>query len=65
MHIAAGLGKPVVSMFGDSPPAQWHPWGVSHTVLQVLVRRVDAIPVEAALEAIIRLRRMSNQDVSQ
>ncbi len=34
MHLAAALGKPVVALFGDSPAARWHPWGVPHRVLQ-------------------------------
>lgn len=56
MHIAAGLGKPVVCMFGDSPPAQWHPWGVPHIVLQAPDRLVSAISVAAASAAIADLR---------
>lgn len=34
MHLAAGLGKPLVCLFGDSPVARWRPWGVRHELLQ-------------------------------
>lgn len=34
MHLAAGLGKPIVCFFGRSDPRAWHPWGVPHVVLQ-------------------------------
>ncbi len=41
MHVAAGLGKPVVALFGQSSPERWHPWGVPHVVL----RRPDGADV--------------------
>lgn len=34
MHIAAGLGKPIVAMFGQSSVEHWRPWGVPQVVLQ-------------------------------
>jgi ADP-heptose:LPS heptosyltransferase len=34
MHLAAGLGKPIVCLFGDSPADRWHPWGVTYELLQ-------------------------------
>jgi ADP-heptose:LPS heptosyltransferase len=34
MHMASGLGVPVVALFGDSPVARWHPWGGDSRVLQ-------------------------------
>lgn len=34
MHVAAGLGKPIVALFGQSPPERWHPWAVPHVVLR-------------------------------
>ena len=27
MHIAAALGVPCIGIYGDTPPAQWSPWG--------------------------------------
>jgi ADP-heptose:LPS heptosyltransferase len=55
MHIAAGLGRPVVAFFGDSPVDRWHPWGVPYIILQASSSRVEAIPVEETLEAVSRL----------
>jgi ADP-heptose:LPS heptosyltransferase len=34
MHLAAGLGKPIVALFGQSQPERWHPWGVPQVVLR-------------------------------
>lgn len=55
MHVAAGLGKPVLCFFGDSHIEQWHPWGVPHEVLHHDSNRVDAISVDAAIEGWQRL----------
>lgn len=51
MHLAAGLGKPVVCFFGNSDAKRWHPWGVSHRVLQPASHDVGDIPVGDALAA--------------
>ena len=51
MHIAAGLGKPVACMFGDSPPERWRPWGVRHTLLHPESRNVRDIRVEDVAQA--------------
>lgn len=51
MHLAAGLGKPTVCLFGDSPADRWHPWGVRHEVLQFNpVAGIAASEVAAAFE---------------
>ena len=55
MHLAAGLGKPIVCFFGDSPVDRWRPWGVRHTVLQAASNKVKDVPVEAALAALAGL----------
>jgi len=34
MHLAAGLGKPIIALFGNSEVARWRPWGVPHVALQ-------------------------------
>lgn len=51
MHVAAGLGVPAVALFGDSPRARWHPWGVPHAVLDGPDGDVAGIGVEAVLGA--------------
>ena len=51
MHLAAGLGKPIVALFGDSDPSRWQPWGVPHVVLQPPSQDVKDIPPERVLES--------------
>lgn len=51
MHLAAGLGKPIVCFFGDSNPVRWHPWGVPYELLQPARLNVSDISVDAALAA--------------
>lgn len=55
MHVAAGLGKPVVCFFGNSPAERWHPWGVPYQLLQKPSRVVSDITVDEAVEAFERL----------
>jgi ADP-heptose:LPS heptosyltransferase len=56
MHIAAGLGKPIVCFFGNSDAARWHPWGVPYELLQTDSHDVNDITVDAALAAFERLQ---------
>lgn len=51
MHLASGLGKPIVALFGYSDPSRWHPWGVPHVVLQPPSRDVTDIAPENVLES--------------
>lgn len=55
MHIAAGLHKPIVALFGDSPPERWRPWGVEHECIQVPERDVKYITVDLVVAAWERL----------
>jgi len=55
MHIAAGLGKPIVCFFGNSDATRWHPWGVPYELLKKESRDVADITVEEALAAFERL----------
>ena len=55
MHVAAGLGVPVVALFGDSPAQRWRPWGVPHEVLQAPAGDVADIPVPSVYAACERL----------
>ena len=34
MHLAAGLGLPIVCLFGNSGADRWRPWGVPYRLLQ-------------------------------
>jgi heptosyltransferase-3 len=51
MHLAAGLGKPIIALFGQSAPARWRPWGVPNIVLQEPSLNVCDIAVEDVLAA--------------
>ncbi|MBF1163898.1 MAG: glycosyltransferase family 9 protein [Dechloromonas agitata] len=55
MHVAAGLGKPVVCFFGNSSAERWHPWGVPYQLLQKPSREVSDIGVDEACDAFARL----------
>lgn len=55
MHVAAGLGKPIVCFFGNSPAQRWHPWGVPYELLQPNSRDVRDIDVATTLAAFARL----------
>lgn len=51
MHLAAALGKPIVALFGDSPPERWHPWGVPHRVVSPASRNLADLPASEVLAA--------------
>lgn len=51
MHLAAGLGKPMVCFFGNSQASRWRPWGVPHRLLQPVSENVVDVSVDQALEA--------------
>ena len=59
MHLAAGLGKPVVALFGDSPVARWRPWGVPHCVVRPESGNLADLPLQAVADAYLELRRQS------
>ncbi len=58
MHIAAGLGKPIVCFFGDSDAEKWHPWGVPYELIQPASRLAMDIPTE---DAIVAFRKLLNR----
>jgi heptosyltransferase-3 len=55
MHLAAALGKPVVALFGDSPPERWRPWGVEHRIVRPASRNLADLPLEPVLAAVEQL----------
>lgn len=55
MHVAAGLGKPVVCFFGNSSAQRWYPWGVPYELLQKPSQDVADIGVDEAYAAFVRL----------
>lgn len=55
MHLAAGLGKPILCFFGKSDASRWHPWGVPYVVLQTPSLDVASLTVEEALNGFKKL----------
>jgi len=55
MHLAAGLGKPMVCFFGNSGAQHWHPWGIPHELLQPPSLHVADVSVTEAMAACERL----------
>jgi heptosyltransferase III len=55
MHIAAGLGKPILCFFGDSDDSHWHPWGVPHELLQAESHLVADISTAEAVRGFEKL----------
>jgi len=56
MHVAAGLGRPVVALFGDSPVERWRPWAVPHKVVQPPSRHLKDLPLRPVLDALEALQ---------
>jgi len=60
MHLAAGLNKPIICLFGNSNAEQWHPWGVPYELLQKESEVVEDISVEEVLSANSSLLKKTN-----
>jgi len=56
MHLAAGLGRPIVCLFGNSGAARWQPWGVPYRLLQKPSLDVSEIGVNEVVDAFSALR---------
>lgn len=59
MHLAAGLGLPVVALFENLPykKRHWHPWKVPYEMVCPETRDIADITVDAVLQAWHRLAR--------
>jgi heptosyltransferase III len=57
MHIAAGLGLPVVAFFKNAPykREQWYPWKVPHEMVSPETRDMSEVSVEQVASAWTRL----------
>jgi ADP-heptose:LPS heptosyltransferase len=55
MHLAAGLGKPILCFFGKSDSSRWRPWGVPHVLLQPPSQEVADISTSDALAGFMKL----------
>lgn len=56
MHLAAGVGLPVVALFGDSSISRWRPWEDSSVCLQSPSFDVSDLSVEAVMSAWLNLK---------
>lgn len=56
MHLGAGLGLPIVCLFGNSSAERWHPWGVPYRLLQKPSLDVADIGVDEVVGAFNELR---------
>jgi heptosyltransferase III len=56
MHLGAGLGLPIVCLFGNSGAQRWRPWGVPYRLLQKPSADVSDIGVDAVVDAFNALR---------
>lgn len=55
MHIAAALGKPLVTLWGSTDPIRWKPWGVDHILIQSNGKKAENIDVELVYHAVNQL----------
>ena len=58
MHLAAGLGKPIVALFGQSTVDRWKPWRVPQVVIQKPSLEVNDIGVDEVVDAFLRLNHL-------
>lgn len=63
MHLAAGLAKPILCFFGKSSSCRWHPWGVTHVLLQPKSQEVSDISVAEAITAFDQLMNQLRSDM--
>ena len=57
MHLAAGLGKPLLCFFGNSEVVRWRPWGVPQVLLQPPSLQVADVSVDQAMAAFASLEK--------
>ncbi len=56
MHLAAGLGLPIVCLFGSSGATRWRPWGIPYRLLQKPSFDVADISVDEIVTAFNALK---------
>lgn len=52
MHIAAALGKSIVTIWGSTDQRLWAPWGVKHVILQDASKDAANVTVEDVFKAL-------------
>jgi ADP-heptose:LPS heptosyltransferase len=56
LHIAAGVGKPVVALFGNSDPQVWGPWKVPCRIIAAADEEVSHISTDEVYNNFVALR---------
>jgi ADP-heptose:LPS heptosyltransferase len=56
MHIAAGLGLPIVGLFEERKTRRWYPWRVPYEMVVTPTGQIADIPVVSVAEAWQRLQ---------
>ncbi|KFK94423.1 MULTISPECIES: glycosyltransferase family 9 protein [unclassified Serratia (in: enterobacteria)] len=56
LHIAAGVGKPVIALFGTNEGYHWGPWQVPSRVLEAMDNHVNNLSTDQVYENFIDLR---------
>lgn len=56
MHVAAGVGKPIIALFGNSDPVSWAPWQVPHIIIADPDQTVSNISVDEVYKKFVELR---------
>jgi len=64
MHIAAGLQKPIVSIWGSTNRTSWKPWGVRNIILQDKSNNAADVSVENVSRAIREIQSNNAADES-
>lgn len=67
LHIAVGVGKPVVALFGNSDAWFWGPWRVPHELIEAPNKNVGLLTVEEVMSRFVALRHRttSHHDVTE
>ncbi len=55
MHLAAGLGLPVLTIWGSTDPVRWAPWGVAHRILRKPSAQASDVSADEAFSALEKL----------
>jgi len=56
MHLTAGLGKPVLTIWGSTDPLRWAPWGVENIILKAETKKARDVTVDEAVKAFTTLK---------
>ena len=55
MHMAAGLGRPVLAIWGSTDERRWAPWAAPHIILKKDSKQASSVSPKEAFEAFMKL----------